>query len=65
MEEKFVLTEVVNEDVVSGVTSEARSAGIKGFVVGASLIGVGWLATGLYRKFKNRKSEEVEEPEKS
>lgn len=61
MEEKFVLNEVMSEDAIGDIAFESRTARIKGFIAGASLVGVGWLATGLYKKIKARKSKEVDE----
>ena len=66
MEEKFVLTEVsVNEDAIGDAAFETRTAGVKGFVAGASLIGAFWIAAGLYKRHKERKTQKVEEVEET
>lgn len=41
------------------ISSEDTGSTTKGLIVGASVVGIGWLSTYLFKKFKSAKPEET------
>jgi hypothetical protein len=54
----FVLDEDGNK--YDRVLMDRNLARTKGLLIGATVVGAGWLGTYLYKKFRNRKGEVIE-----
>jgi hypothetical protein len=62
--ENSMLDEQLTDGVkIVSVGNEKKTMGTKAFLIGASVVGAGWLLTGLYKKFKKQKTEETEPEE--
>lgn len=59
--ERVMLSDELNDGVTTvSVDGAKNSVGTKAFLLGASVVGAGWLATCLFKKFRKRKAEETE-----